>query len=180
MQKLIKKGKVNFFYKNEMLTPERIVYFSRTLSHQVFNNFFFLPCTFSQTLTNAARPIPLKWTNAIRMHLALIPRAHTTVLAILCLLEMVLIVKVSLVFKGDVICILFPTLNVAVNCLELTSEIHIEEVDFHPEFTSRRHKFTLLCAQKRIAFSFCFKCLTTLHELLHDTDMTPSVELKNI
>ena len=132
--------------------------------------FFFLPCTFFQTLTNAARPIPLKWTNAIRMHLAPIPRAHSTVLAILRLLEMVLIVKVSLVFEGDVICILFPTLNVAVNCLELTSEIHIEEVDFHPE----------LCAQKRIAFSLCFKCLTTLHELLHDTDMTPSVELKSI
>ena len=54
------------------------------------------------------------------MHLALIPRARTTVLAILRLLEMVLIVKVSLVFEGDVICILFPTLNVAVNCLELT------------------------------------------------------------
>ena len=142
--------------------------------------FFFLPCTFSQTLTNAARPIPLKWTNAILMHLALIPRAHTTVLVILRLLEMVLIVKVSLVFEGDVICILFPTLNVAVNCLELTSEIHIEEVDFHPEFTSRRHNFTLLCAQKRIAFSLCFKCLKTLHELLHDTDMTPSVELKSI
>ena len=46
------------------------------------------------------------------MHFALIPRAHTTVLAILRLLEMVLIVKVSLVLEGDVICILFPMLNV--------------------------------------------------------------------
>ena len=54
------------------------------------------------------------------MHLALIPRAHTTVLAILRLLEMVLIVKVSLVFEDDEIFILFPTLNVAVNCLEFT------------------------------------------------------------
>ena len=52
------------------------------------------------------------------MHLALTPRAHTTVLAILRLLEMVLIVKVSLVFEGDEIFILFPTLNVAVNCLD--------------------------------------------------------------
>ena len=101
--------------------------------------FFFNMYVLSQTLTNAARPILWKWTNAIRMHLALIPRAHTTVLAILRLLEMVLIVKVSLVFEGDVICILFPTLNVAVNCLELTfiqnshrrswlsSGIHIKE-----------------------------------------------------
>ena len=101
--------------------------------------FFFNMYVLSQTLTNAARPILWKWTNAIRMHLALIPRAHTTVLAILRLLEMVLIVKVSLVFEGDEICILFPTLNVAVNCLELTfnqnshrrgwlsSGIHIEE-----------------------------------------------------
>ena len=81
------------------------------------------------------------------MHLALIPRARKTVLAILRLLEMVLIVKVSLVFEGDVIFILFPTLNVA----------ELLRVDFHPEFTSRRHNFTLLCAQKRIAFSLCFK-----------------------
>ena len=54
------------------------------------------------------------------MHLALIPRAQTTVLAILRLLEMVLIVKASLVFEDDEIFILFPTLNVAVNCLEFT------------------------------------------------------------
>ena len=101
--------------------------------------FFFNMYVVFQTLTNAARPILRKWTNAIRMHLALIPRAHTTVLAILRLLEMVLIVKVSLVFEGDEICILFPTLNISVNCLELTfnrnshrrgwlsSGIHIEE-----------------------------------------------------
>ena len=175
-----------------MLTPEGLYIFLWPYLTKSSTTFFYNFCTFSQTLTNAARPIPLKWTNAIRMHLALIPRAHTTVLAILRLLEMVLIVKVSLVFEGDVICILFPTLNVAVNCLELTfirnshrrswlsSEIHIEEVDFHPEFTSRRHNFTLIFAQKRIAFSFCFKFLTTLHELLHDADMTLSVELKKI
>ena len=45
--------------------------------------------------------------------------------------------NVSLVFEGDEIFILFPTLNVAVNCLEFT-------------FTSRRHNFTLPCAQERI------------------------------
>ena len=38
--------------------------------------FFLTMCVLSQTLTNAARPVPLKWTNAIRMHLAPIPRAH--------------------------------------------------------------------------------------------------------
>ena len=133
------KGKVKIIYRNEILTSAGVVYFSLTLSDQVFNNFFFTMYVLFQTLTNAARPILWKWTNAIRMHLALIPRAHTTVLAILRLLEMVLIVKVSLVFEGDVICILFPTLNVAVNCLELTfirnshqrswlsSGIHIQE-----------------------------------------------------
>ena len=43
------------------------------------------------------------------MHLALIPKAHTTVLAILRLLEMVLIVKVSLIFhEGDEVYICFP------------------------------------------------------------------------
>ena len=114
------KGKGKNFYRNEMLTPEEIVYFSLTLSEQGFNNFFFTMYVLSQTLTNAARLIPLKWTNAIRLHLALIPRARTTVLAILRLLEMVLILKVSLVFEGDVIFILFPTLNVAVNFLEFT------------------------------------------------------------
>ena len=41
------KGKGQNFYRNEMLTPEEIVYFSLTLSEQVFNNFFFLLCTFS-------------------------------------------------------------------------------------------------------------------------------------
>ena len=58
------------------------------------------------------------------MHLALIPRVHTTVLAILRLLEMVLIVKVSLVFEGDEIFILFTTLNVEVNCLVFTFMRH--------------------------------------------------------
>ena len=78
------------------------------------------------------------------MHLALIPRAHTTVLAILRILGMVWNVKVSLVFhEGDEIYILFPTLNVAVNWLR---------PDFHSKFTSRRHNFTLPCAQKRNNF----------------------------
>ena len=105
---------------------------------------FFTMYVLSQTLMNVVRPIPLKWANAIRTHLALIPRAPTTVLAILRLWEMVLVVNVSLVFEGDEIFILFPTLNVAVNCLEFT-------------FTSRRHNFTLPCAQERINVWLCFK-----------------------
>ena len=89
--------------------------------------------------------IPSKWTDAIQIHLALIPRAHhTTVLAILCKLGMVLNVKVSLVFhEGDEIYILFLTLNAAVNWLW---------ADFHSKFTSRRRNFTLPCAQKRNNF----------------------------
>ena len=35
------KGKGKNFYRNEMLTPEEIVYCSPTLSDQVFNNFIF-------------------------------------------------------------------------------------------------------------------------------------------
>ena len=57
------------------------------------------------------------------MHLAIIPRAHTNVLAIIRILGMVLIAKIRLVFymhEGDEIYILFPMLNVAVYCLELT------------------------------------------------------------
>ena len=47
MQKLKKKkGKGKNFYRNEMLTPEGVVYFSLTLADQVFNNIFFL-CLFS-------------------------------------------------------------------------------------------------------------------------------------
>ena len=38
------KGKGQNFSRNEMLTPEEIVYFSLTLSDQVFNNFFFFYC----------------------------------------------------------------------------------------------------------------------------------------
>ena len=78
------------------------------------------------------------------MHLALIPRAHKTVLANLSILEMVLHVKDSLVLQeGNEIYIMFPTLNVAVNWLR---------ADFHPKLTSRRHKFTLPYAQKRNNF----------------------------
>ena len=50
-----------------------------------------------QTLTNAVNLIPWKWTNAIRMPLALIHRAHTTVLVFLDTLGMVLSVKVRLI-----------------------------------------------------------------------------------
>ena len=51
-----------------------------------------------QTLTNAVRLMPLKSKTAIRMRSKLILRAHTTVLAILHILGMVLIVKVQLFF----------------------------------------------------------------------------------
>ena len=51
-----------------------------------------------QTLTNAVKLIPLNCTTAIRMRLALIPRAHTTVLAILRMSVIVLIMKVSFFF----------------------------------------------------------------------------------
>ena len=37
-----KKGKRINFFRNEMLTPEGVVYFSLTLADQVFNNIFFL------------------------------------------------------------------------------------------------------------------------------------------
>ena len=50
-----------------------------------------------QTLTNARRVIILKLTNAIRMPLALILRAHTTALVIPRSLGMVFIAKVHLV-----------------------------------------------------------------------------------
>ena len=110
-KKLLQKWDVDFW--------RGCIFFS-DLSWPSLQQHFFPVFVLSQTLTNAARHIPLKWTNAIRMHLALIPRAHTTVLVILRLLEMVLIVKVSLVFEDDEIFILFPALNVAVNCLEFT------------------------------------------------------------
>ena len=35
------KGKVKIIYSNEILTSAGVVYFSLTLSDQVFNNFFF-------------------------------------------------------------------------------------------------------------------------------------------
>ena len=114
---------------------------------------FFIMYVLSQTLMNVVRSIPLKWTNAIRTHLALIPRAPTTGLAILRLWEMVLVVNVSLVFEGDEIFILFPTLNVAVNCLEFT-------------FTSRRHNFTLRFVHKNEStFDYVLNDFKTLHEL---------------
>ena len=97
------------------------------------------------------------------MHLALIPRARTTVLAILRLLEMVLIVKVSLVFEGDVIFILFPTLNVAVNCLELT-------------FIRNSHRGGIILRYFVHKNESLFHCvlndLTTLHELFTKTTLS--------
>ena len=63
MQKLIKKGKgkrINFFYRNEMLTPERIVYFSRTLSDQVFNNFFFFTMYVLSDVDECRKAHPVK------------------------------------------------------------------------------------------------------------------------
>ena len=97
------------------------------------------------------------------MHLALIPRARTTVLAILRLLEMVLIVKVSLVFEGDVIFILFPTLNVAVNCLEFT-------------FIRNSHRGGIILRYFVHKNESLFHCvlndLTTLHELFTKTTLS--------
>ena len=114
------KGKSNFFFiKMRRWLLKGLYIFLGPYPTKSLTIFFFTMFVLSD-VDEYSEAIPLKWTNAIRMHLALIPRAHTTVLAILRLLEMVLIVKVSLVFEGDVICILFPTLNVAVNCLELT------------------------------------------------------------
>ena len=52
-----------------------------------------------ETLMSAVRILSSRWTTAIWMPLALIPRAHTTALAILPILEMVLYVKVSLLFS---------------------------------------------------------------------------------
>ena len=83
---------------------------SKITSKKFCDSFLYLPLTFFvvwfwrnmyvrfQTLTNALNFMPLKWTNAIRMHLALILRAHTTVPVILNTLGMVLSVKVRLVF----------------------------------------------------------------------------------
>ena len=97
------------------------------------------------------------------MHLALVPRARTTVLAILRLLEMVLILKVSLVFEGDVIFILFPTLNVAVNCLELT-------------FIRNSHRGGIILHYFVHKNESLFHCilndLTTLHELFAKTTLS--------
>ena len=63
MQKLIKKGKgksKNFFYRNEMLSPEGIVYFSRTLSDQVFNNFFFFTMHVLSDVDECSEAHPVK------------------------------------------------------------------------------------------------------------------------
>ena len=86
--------------------------------------------------------------------------------------------KVRWVFHGgDEIYILFPTLNVTVNCLDLTY-IRNSQVDFHPQFTSRkftwrRHNFTLPWAQKRITFWLYFKWFNnptlTITWCRHDT-----------
>ena len=102
------------------------------------------------------------------MHLALIPRAHTTVLAILRILGMVFIVKVTLVFnmhEGYEIYILFPTLK------ELT-------------FIRNSHRGGIILRyfvhKNESPFDCVLNDLTTLHELLHDADMTLPVELRNL
>ena len=90
------------------------------------------------------------------MHLSLIPRAHTTVLLILRLLEIVLIVNFSLVFEGDEVLISFPTLNVAVNCLEFNFTRH-----------SHRRGIILrsLVHKNKSTFDYVLNYLKTLHEL---------------
>ena len=138
-----KKGKrIKLLQKWDVDSWRGCIFFS-DLSWPSLQQHFFPIFVLSQTLTNAARHIPLKWTNAIRMHLALIPRAHTTVLAILRLLEMVLSVKVSLVFEGDEIFYF-------VSHVECSSKLF--RVYSHPTFTSRRHNITLPWAQERIDF----------------------------
>ena len=55
------KGKGKNFYRNEMLTPEEIVYFFSDLIWPSLQQLiFFTMYVLSQTLTNAARPIPSK------------------------------------------------------------------------------------------------------------------------
>ena len=87
--------------------------------------------------------------------------------------------------KGDEIYISFPTLNITLNCLEFAfrPKFTSKRLTFNPEFTSRtststEHNFTLLCAQNESLFDYVLNDLTTLHELLHDADMTLSLELK--
>ena len=68
-----------------------------TCSLLVTNLYFFsTEDVLFQTLTSAVRFMASKWITATSMLLALIPRAHTTALAILPILGMVLHVKVSL------------------------------------------------------------------------------------
>ena len=55
---------------------------------------------FFQLLTTAAKLMPLKGTNAMRMHLLFIHRAHTSALVTLITSVIVLIVKVRLAGFG--------------------------------------------------------------------------------
>ena len=113
--------------------------------------FYYVRSTSDIDECNEAHPF-----NAIQMHLALIPRAHTTVLLILHLLEIVLIVNFSLVFEGDEVLISFPTLNVAVNCLEFN-------------FTRHSHRGGIilrsLVHKNKSTFDYVLNDLKTLHEL---------------
>ena len=122
----------------------------------------------SQTLTNAARLMPLKWTNAIRMHLAIIPRAHTNVLAILCIYAWR---RWNLYFVSHFEC----------------SSVLLR-VDFHPKFTSkmltfiwnshRRHlhlggiNLRFFVLKNESLLDCVLNDLTTLHELSLNADMT--------
>ena len=113
------------------------------------------------------------------MHLALIPRAHTTVLASLRILGMVLTVKVTLVFnmhEGDEIYILFPTLKVIVNCLELIFIRNSHRGHLHPGGIILRY----FVHKNESPIDSVLNDLTTLRGLLHDADMTLPVELRNL
>ena len=151
-----KRGKEKTFTGMRCWLLKRLYVVLRPYLTKSSTTLFFTMYILSQTLTNVVRPIPSKWKNAIRMHLALIPRARTTVLAILLLLEMVLIVNVSLVFEGDEVFILFPTLNVAVNCLEFTFIWH-----------SHRGGIILrsLVHNNESTFDYVLNDLKTLHKL---------------
>ena len=113
------------------------------------------------------------------MHLALIPRARTTVLATLRILGMVLTVKLTLVFnmhESDEIYILFPTLKVIVNCLELTfirnsHRGHLPQGGIILRYFVRKNELPI---------DSVLNDLTTLHEFLHDADMTLPVEIRNL
>ena len=103
-------------------------------------------------LTIGASLMPFKLTNAIWMNLALLPRAHTTVLAI----QQFILSFSSRMCSNKLL-----------------------RVDFHPTFTPRRHNFSLSYAQNRISLLLLL-LLIYLKWFKKETyaDMTPSVELE--